>query len=168
MNRRTFTIASLAILGGCAPGTNTIDPTQAITDAQIVVTGITGVWRSFIVLYPRAVTPAQQASATAALAAAQTAVAQLQASASQLTTAATLKAVEDNINVVMGVLTAVLPTIPNVPPEITAGVLAATVLLPIIEAMVNQLQGQSVKAAAVRAAPGMTTDEARRTLRAVR
>lgn len=156
MITRRLTLAAPLALAACGTG---VDPTQAIADAQTVVNGVGGVYAQFLTLYPTAVSPAQQASVASSLAAARAAVAQLSASASSLTTAQTLQAVEANVNAVLTVLNTVVPLVPGVPPAVSAGLLAASVLLPMIEAMIGQLQGQAPKVATARA--GMSPEAAR-------
>ena len=137
-----------AMLAGCA-SSSTVNASQAITDAGIIVNGIQGVYQSFVTLYPSAVSPAQQASVAKTLAAAQAAQVALQGASANLTTATTLSGIEADVNVVLGAITQVAPGV--VPPQISAGIMAAQVLLPLIEATVAQIQNPAapVKVGAV-------------------
>lgn len=159
MITRRLTLAAPLALAACGTG-STVDPTQAIADANTVVNGVAGVYQQFVLSYPNAVKSDQQDRITAALAAARTALDQLSASASGLTNATNLAAVEKDVNAVL----AVLAEIPGLPPQITTAVAMANVLLPLIEAMVGQLQGQAPKVATAR--PGMSADAARLVLKA--
>ena len=78
-----------------------------------------------------------------------------------LTNIRSLQSVEAAVNAVLAIVGGVVAGIPGVPAEVTAGILAAQVLLPVIEMVINQLQGQAVKAPAPAA---MSVDQARRTL----
>lgn len=149
-------LGALALMG-CQGGA-TIDPTQAIADANIVVKGISGV----LALYPNAIKPADQIKVSVDLTAANAILAGLSASAAFLTTAQGLHGIETAINDVLAIVGAV----PGLPPQVTAGVMAAQVLLPLIESVVNQLQNKPVVAARV-AASAMSPGEARAVLRAV-
>lgn len=154
--RRTALLGPILILAGCTGITGTVDVSTAITDAGIVVNGVAGVYQSILTLYPGRVSAAQQASVAGYLDAARNGLAQLSSSATTLTG---LQGVEDAVNAVLPIIAA----IPGLPPEVTAGVLAAQVLLPIIEGVVAQLRGQPPKVAAARA--GMSPERARETLR---
>lgn len=144
------------LLGCSSTGVNT---SQAVADANIVVSGITADYKAFVALYPNAVPATQQVQANAALAAAQTALTQL---SSASTTATGLQAVETDINLVIGVLSTACQA-PMCPASVSAGLLAANVLLPLIEVTINQLQGVPVtpKVAAAMAHPAMNPEQAR-------
>ena len=81
--------------------------------------------------------------------AAQAAQVALQGASANLTTATTLSGIEADVNVVLGAITQVAPGV--VPPQISAGIMAAQVLLPLIEATVAQIQNPAapVKVGAV-------------------
>jgi hypothetical protein len=169
MNRRSLlTTATLALpalaLAACGTptGTATVDPTQAIADAGILTKGIAGVYNALVLLYPGAVSGPDQTKVAADLAAARAALTGLSAVAPALTNATSLQGIETAVNDVLGIIS----SIPGLPPQITAGVTAATVLLPLIEVVVNQLQGKTVVAAAMVAPPEMTPDQARLVLKA--
>lgn len=156
-----FTIALClgVFLLGCS-STGTVNTSQAVADANVVVSGVAADYKAFVTLYPATITPARQAEVLAALTMAQAALAQLQAAA--IPAATGLQAVETNINTVLGVLSgACLP--PICPAAVSAGLMAANVLLPLIEATINQLQGVPVtpKVAAAMAHPAMNPEQAR-------
>lgn len=164
MNRRALIQAAPFFLAACTTtGGTSVNVSQAIVDAGIVVTGVSNVYQSFVVLYPRSLSATHQATITADLVAARAALASLSASASNITNLAGLQSVETAINEVLSILTTVLPSVPNVPSQITTGVMAANVLLPIIEIVINQLQGAPSKPASA-AQPAMSPESARATL----
>ena len=152
--------ATLA-LASCNSAGTTVDLPQAIADARIIVDGVANVYTQITVLYPKAVSPAQQAAVAGYLSAARSALAQLSTNADVLTNIRSLQSIEAAVNAVLAIVGGVVAGIPGVPPEVTAGILAAQVLLPAIEMAVNQLQGQAVKAPTPAA---MSVDQARRTL----
>lgn len=157
---RTIAIAFAAALATSAcSSTTAVNTTQAISDAGIVVSGVSADYKAFIALYPKTLTAEQQATALAALTAAQTALAQLQ---SATTTVTGLQGVETNINAVLGVLSTACVA-PICPASIAAGLVAANVLLPLIEVTINQLQGVPVtpKAAMAMSQMSMTPNAAR-------
>ena len=158
MNRLAILAALLA--AGCT--SSTVNVSQAVTDAGLITNGIAGVYQSFVTLYPTAVSPAQQATVAKDLAAAQVALAALQGVSANLTTAATLQGIEADVNAVLGVMGTVAPGV--LPQQIVVGIEAANVLLPLIEATVNQIQGVTapVKAAML----PMSPDHARLVLQA--
>ena len=156
-------LAPLA-LAGC--GTTGVDATQAIADAQIVVNGVASVYQTLLTIYPSAVSQSQQSTIAADLAAARAALAGLSANGAALTNATSLLGVENAINAVLNIVSGILPNIPGVPAPISAGVMAANVLLPLIEATINSLTGNAPKVTARVAAPAMSADQARLVLKA--
>lgn len=161
---KSLSLAAALLLAACSSA-STVNPSQAIADAQTVTNGIAAVYASFVALYPSAVKPTDQTTVAADLAAAQIALSGLQGASGTLSTAATLEAVETDANAVVAVLAGVLPNVPGVPPEVAAGVEAARVLLPLIEGVVMQIQGVAVPAKM--AAMGMSPAHARLVLQAV-
>lgn len=166
MNRRTLlNTAALAVSLGACSSNGTVNTTQAVTDANIVVSGISADYKAFLTLYPTAVPVSKQSEVEAALAAAQAALTQL----SGASTATGLQAVETDINLVLGVLSTACQPSPGTqsicPQSVSAGLLAANVLLPLIEVTINQLQGVPPKVAAA-ARPGMSPEQARLVLTA--
>jgi hypothetical protein len=153
--RRTILYATPAFLAACGT-TGTVDVTQAIADAGIITNGIAGVVQSLVTL--GRISPAQQISIAGYISTARIAQAQLSASASALNNVTNLQGVEDAINAALPILSA----IPGLPPEITVGIVAAQVLLPIIEATIAQLLNKPPKVSAARQA--MSPDSARAVL----
>src|SRR5665213_3359227 len=153
--KRYFPAAVLALSLAACSSTSSVNATQAISDANIVVSGIAADYHTLLTLYPTAVPAAQQTKIAADLAAAQQGITTLSASGSDLSKATSLQGVETAINDVVGVVAGVLPGIPGVPPAILAGVDAADVLLPLIEVTVNQLQGVTTAPMAAMAHPAM-------------
>src|SRR6185295_10429980 len=129
--RRAALLGSIALLAGCT-STSSPNITQAIADAQILVTGIDSVYRSFVVLYPST----QRATVETSLDTAKALLAKLSANADALTNAQTLEGIEAAVNVMLDVLASV----PVLPPAVQAGILAARVLLPIIELTIARLR----------------------------
>jgi hypothetical protein len=159
----------LLILTACNPqGGATPAVQRAATDAALLVTGVSSIEKSFVTLYPGALTPAELAGVDAALAAAQVALGQLSTLANTAPTGNALMAVETNINAVVSIMSQVVAKVPNIPPSVAAGLMAANVLLPIIETTANQLIAGSTVAPAPKAAMGITMapDHARLVLQA--
>ncbi len=165
MKRLIFAGALALSLGACTP-TGTVNTTQAIADANIVVSGIAADYRVFVQLYPAAIPPTQQVAVNAALTAAQSALAQL---SNASTTATGLQAVEDDVNVAIGVLTQACQSL-ACPTSVSAGLMAANVLLPLIEIVVNEMNGKTPapKVAAFMAPTTMTPAQARLILTAAK
>jgi hypothetical protein len=159
--RATLLALGLLTVAACTSptGTSTVNTAQAAADASTVVNGLAADYKTFVTLYPSAIPAARQTTIAEDFAAAQTAMKQLAALPAGSTGATPLRTVETAMNDVVGVLTDALPGIPGVPPAVSAGVLAADVLLPLIEVMINQLQGvATAKPATVTL---MTPDHAR-------
>jgi hypothetical protein len=159
-------VGSSLYLTACSTMT-TAGVQTAITDAGLVVSGVSADYNAFLQLYPTALTPTQQTQVALYLQEAADALKQLQTVAgSTPTTGIALQKVEMAMNGVLGVIANVLPKLPGVPPAITAGFEAATVLLPIIEVTINQLvptytaPPPALHYAAVKATP-MSADAAR-------
>lgn len=165
--KRIILTAALALSLGACSSNGTVNTTQAVADANIVVSGISADYRAFLTLYPTAVPAATQTQVDAALTAAQGALTQL---GSASTTATGLQAVETDINLVLGVLSTACQPSPGTqsicPQSVSAGLLAANVLLPLIEVTINQLQGVAPKVAAAVAHPAMNPAQARLVLTA--
>lgn len=157
--KRLIFAGALLFLAACQSG-STVNPSQAIADAQTVTNGIAGVYASFVALYPASVSSAQQQTVKDELAAANALLAGLQGASGSLSTGNSLSAVEADVNAVLSVMAGV----PGLPPEIAAGVEAADVLLPLIEGVVAQING--VVTQPKMAAMAMSPDHARLVLRA--
>jgi hypothetical protein len=158
--RRATLLGSVAILAGCN-GTSGINVTQAIADAKIIVTGLENIYRAYAILYPQT----QQAAIEARLAAASLMLTKLSEAAPVLDNAATLEGIEAAINAVLDVLSSV----PVLPAPVQAAILAARVLLPLIELVISQLRGKVAPSAQMRSGPTtMSPDQARATLRGVK
>lgn len=153
--RRAALFGSLTLLVGCN-GTSGISITQAATDANIIVMGLGNIYRAYATLYPQA----QQATIQAKLDAAGLMLTKLSEAALALDNAAMLEAIEDAVNVVLEILSSV----PVLPAPVQAAILAARVLLPLIEAVIAQLRGVSKPQAAM-GPPVMSAGQARATLR---
>lgn len=167
MKHPLLTAAFVISLSACSTATTpAASTTLAISDAQTVVNGLSADYKTFVVLYPMAVPATQQTRIAADFAAAQTALTALSAIPTGLPAANNLQSVETAMNDVVNVVAGVLPAVPGVPASVTAGVEAASVLLPLIELTVNQLQGASTPVTASSVAPKMTADQARLVLKA--
>lgn len=170
MNRLTrrhlFGVASAATLtltlAACQPGALS----QAISDAQAVVSGVSGAYSALKQAFPKAVSKATDAQVQAILSEAPAVLAQISATADAATNAGGIRGVEAIVNQVLNIAAGIVGSIPGVPLSIMAGFQAAAVLLPILEAAANQLvpkTGAVAVAGVFRS--NMTADQARAVLR---
>ena len=148
-------------LVGC--GTKTA-PVTSVTPAQVAadLTGLVNTLQAIVpqveAAAPNALTAAQKASLTSDLANAKTALAGFVAGMPATAGASRAAVIDGYLNDIIGVAATVAP-----PPYNTAFV-AAEVIMPEVEAFVNQYLPSSVTTAPRMAAMSMTPDEARRVL----
>lgn len=173
-------VCAAAVLTGCA-GT-TLTPQTVVTEAQTLITGLQGVFSN------TAVTAAITAvvGGSAALSKIQSDLTLAQGAAATLSTglgttagASTAQVIDTYINAVLDTA-ATPPIVGLIPPPYNLALTAAAVVVPEIEAFVNQYlpasmvtvsasreeldRRQSVRAALMRAAPSMTLELALQTL----
>ena len=157
MQRRIFVLSSPLFLAGCLTGPDKAIATVA-SDAKLIANGLAGALSQLGSLGIPGLTPAIVAQVGTAIAGI-TSVADALAGVSTQAEAQPLVAkIETYLNAVVGAL-AMLP----LPPAIALPLQAATILLPIIEALVGMVFRAPPQAAgaARRAAPPLTPDEAR-------
>jgi hypothetical protein len=162
--------APVLIFTGCAPTsttTNVAGVSQAIADAQAIVSGVDQSWSALKLLYPQVVTPATDAQVRALLDSAPGILAQLSTAADAATNAGGLRGVESLVNQVLNIASATLSNVPGVPPNVLLDLQAASVLLPILEATAQTLVPAAPKVGSppARFASSMTPDQARAVLR---
>lgn len=163
---------AIALVGCTSTGAPTPALQQAAADANIIVAGVAAEVKQVQLLYPTAIPPDKAALLMTDLTAAQVAVGQLTSLTASPTTGTQLQVIETNINSVVAIVDAAMAGVPACQANPTcAGVTlalgAATVLMPGIDAMVNQLLTGTApvpKAMAVRS--GMSPGEARLVLAA--
>lgn len=165
LSRRATFGASFLLAFGCSTQPNI---QQAIADAQIIATGVQGAYGTLKAFDPALTNSATDQQVQAIFARLPDALAQLKAATDPKDQADRLRAVEADVNGVINLAAGIVRVVPGVPPEVMLGFQAAVVLLPIIEAVANQLVPATVGSLTVPAVfanrTGMTAAQTRATL----
>lgn len=165
--RATFGAPLILLLSRCG-ATGSPNVQQAIADAQIVATGVQGAYGALKAFDPALTNSATDQQVQAIFARLPDALAQLKAATDPKDQADRMRAVEADVNGVINLAAGIVRVVPGVPPEVMLGFQAAVVLLPIIEAVANQLVPATVGGPTAPAVfankTGMTAAQARGTL----
>lgn len=162
-SRRAMLMSSIPLalaMAGCA-ARGGVTPGSVIADASAIVDGLNGALAQVMAASPSLIPSAVAVQVSMALASARGLLAQITGATSAASGASVLAQVESDVNTALGFLA------PLVPPPYNAAVIAAAVLLPIIEAFVAQYITPPPVPAAVRklSRSGMSEEEARAVLR---
>ena len=158
------------LLVGCTgTGAPTPQLQQVAADAKLIVDGVSAELKQVQLLYPTAIPANKGAQLETDLAAAQVALGQLATLTNTPATGTQIQVIATNINDIVGIVSAGMASVPacQAVPQcsaISVGLSAATVLLPGLEMMANQLiANNAAPAPAPKAAKagGMGEDRAR-------
>lgn len=168
MRRRrllALTPAAAIALAGCAGGAPGAPSAQnvavAIQDVGLIATGLGNALPQLAALNVPGLTPQVLATCKTALLGIQACAQAIKGATTPEAAQPTVAQVETYLNAIVGAL-AGLP----LPPPINTALLAATILLPLIEAAVNMAVPPSTTLPAPAATPAMTPDQARGVLNA--
>lgn len=134
MNRFRSALAgsSLLALAACGTGTTAVTPAQVAADLSGLVTALSTIVPQVEHAAPTALTPSQQTTLANDLANAKAALATFAAGMPAATGASKAQVIDQYINTILATLA------PITPPPYNVGVIAAEVILPEVEAFVNQ------------------------------